>query len=60
MHTGVANRVRYTGKPASARRLLSDRLSFEIVHHCNTCDMNWILTPDEIATLQKQFAKDSK
>lgn len=33
--------------------------SGEFVHHCNTCDTNWPPSSDEIAMIEKQFAKNS-
>jgi hypothetical protein len=29
-----------------------------LVYHCNTCDANWSPTPEEIAEVRKQFAKN--
>ena len=29
------------------------------VFHCNTCDTNWTPSGEEIATLRKQFSKNS-
>jgi len=33
--------------------------SGELLHHCNTCDANWPPSSQEIAMIEKQFAKDS-
>lgn len=30
-----------------------------LVHHCNTCDANWPPSSEEIAKIQKAFAKIS-
>lgn len=34
--------------------------SGELVHHCNTCDANWPPSSDEIARIEKEFAKNSR
>ena len=31
-----------------------------LVHHCNTCDTNWTPSPEEIAEIRKQFAKQNR
>jgi hypothetical protein len=30
-----------------------------LVHHCNTCDTSWPPSSEEIAKIEKEFAKNS-